>query len=136
MTHDEQEALIAAGWPPLLIVELKRRGFRESGPDSARLIVGDDRTWFLRQTTLPHIHIGIHKGDDLEALDTAIHDAALRIGHATLAGRFMHFLDHCKAWRPDPAADLTALEARLAKLETALERSTSNIERSTFNVGS
>jgi hypothetical protein len=121
MTAPEFSEVIALGFSADVVTSLEARGFRRAGIDP------DDRTLtqFLRQTCTPNIRISLHPSADLEALDTAIHDAAVRIGHATLAGRFMDFFDHCKSWRPDPAPTST-LEARLAKLEEMIQANASD----------
>lgn len=117
MTHEEQEELIASGWPAVIIVELHRRGFREVCPK----VNGDGSTTpaFLRQTELPHIHLALEKSTTLEALDTAIFDAGQQSRHQYLADQWHRFTDTMKAWhRPQKSTDL---EARLTKLEATLK---------------
>lgn len=117
MTHEEQEELIASGWPAVIIVELRRRGFREVCP----MVNGDGSTTpaFLRQTELPHIHLALEKSTTLEALDTAIFDAGQESRHQYLADQWHRFTGTMKAWhRPQKPTDF---EARLTKLEATLK---------------
>lgn len=113
MTVEERIDLINSGWKEEVINSLSRRGFRECGP-----VVNADGTKtpsFLRQTTLPHLHIALEKTATLEDVDNAIDEFSRREAHSALAGLFMRFFDQCKAWRPAP--DNAALEKRLAVLE-------------------
>lgn len=117
MTEQEQEQLIAAGWHPLIITELRRRGFREVCPITNR--DGSKTPSFLRQTELPHIHLALEKSTTLEALDTAIFDAGQQSRHQYLADQWHRFTDTMKAWhRPQKTTDL---EARLTNLEAKLK---------------
>ena len=94
MSRAESYELIAQGWHPRLIDELQARGFRESIP-----VTHADRSTtpaFLRQTTLPHIHIELEKGATLEDLDTAIYEAGEKARHQYLADRYHAFTDSMK----------------------------------------
>lgn len=134
MTDAEITELRHKGWHPEVIASLLDRGFRPCQPDFIDLrFSGSDMKnslGFIRQGTLPHLHITLVRDDDvqtvLERIDTGIFEAGLRVGHEGLAGSFMRFVDSCKSWRlsPAPAAletNLTHLEARLAKLETTVK---------------
>ena len=126
MTEQEQEQLIATGWHPLIITELRRRGFREVCPITNR--DGSTTPAFLRQTELPHIHLALEKTTTLEALDTAIFDAGQQSRHQYLADQWHRFTDTMKAWhRPQKSTDL---EARLTKLEATFKANAQALARS------
>ena len=116
MTYAEQEQLIASGWPAVVIVALRRRGFREVSP----VMNGDGSTTpaFLRQTEFPHIHLALDKSAPLEDLDTAIHDAAYRLGYQSLADLWHRFTDSVKSWHRPHRTDLAAC---LVKRESAVK---------------
>lgn len=117
ISRDEYVELIAAGWNAVVVYALAQRGFRESCP-----VIHADRSetpTFLRQTTLPHIHIALEKTATLEDLDTAIYEAGEKARHQYLADKYHAFTDCMKAWhRPqrtdDHEARITKLEARIA----------------------
>ena len=126
MTDAEKEDLLAHGWHPIVIESLALRGFRPCKPDfiEQRFEPLDLRhaCGFLRQTSLPHLHISITKtaqpAEVMEAIDTAIYEAGQRTGHESLAGDFMRFYNRCKAWRPTPSHDdlITRIQALEAKV--------------------
>lgn len=115
MTADEVYLLIQRGFNSAVVGSLRGRGFREACP-----MMHDDGSTspsFLRQTALPHLHIVLEKSATLEDLDTAIHDAAYRLGYQSLADKWHAFTDSVKSWHRPQRTDL---EARLAKLEAQL----------------
>ena len=116
MTSVEAENLIKRGYEPSVAGSLLKRGFREASP-----MMHDDGSTspsFLRQAALPHIHILLDKSATLEDLDTAIHDAAYRLGYQSLADLWHRFTDSVKSWHRPHRTDL---EARLVKLESAVK---------------
>ena len=123
MTDEEQHELIEKGWHPRVIVQLALRGFRPCKPDwmAARFEGASiDRTMgFLRQTSMPHIYITVERDElvevVLERIDTAIYEAGRQQGHEVLAASFMSFFTRCQ--RVPPAADMSAIEKRLAAIE-------------------
>lgn len=123
MTAEEQHELLALGWDPRVVLSLAERGFRPCKPDPilARSEGIDIKRTigFLRQTSMPHLHISVENDPlphvVLERIDTAIADAHRLKGHEELAGYFMRFFDQCRNWKPSP--DLSTLEKRLAALE-------------------
>jgi hypothetical protein len=134
MSDAEITELTREGWPVEVIASLRDRGFRPCEADhiAARFDGADPKKTrgFIRQTTLPHLHITIQRHasvcEVLEHIDTALFEAGLRVGHEGLAGMFMRFFESCQTWRlsPAPAAletNLVNLTARLAKLEAELK---------------
>lgn len=119
MSCEDRQQLLDLGFSAAMIEELDRRHFKpcrlpkDSLPPSKVPHHG-----FLRQTTLPHLHIALTPYDTPESLDTALYDAGRRDGHDLLGGFFMRFFDAVKN-RPsivdlaDVVQRLTALEARL-----------------------
>lgn len=124
MTDEESTLLQQQGWQTEVIHSLHQRGFRPCRPDyTAARFEGNDMAatlGFIRQTTLPHLHITVEKDTShrvvLERIDTAIFEAGLSAGHQSLAASFMSFFDRCKKVRVIPDQ---SLESRLAKLEAA-----------------
>jgi hypothetical protein len=122
MKAAEVDDLIRAGWDIQVIQSLCDRGFRESCPMPHE--DGSTSPSFLRQTTLPHLHIVLEKSATLEDLDTAIYDAGQQSRHQYLADQWHRFTDVMKAWhRPQKSTDL---EARLTKLEATLKANASD----------
>lgn len=116
MTADEVHDLIKRGYAIGLVESLQKRGFREACP--MQQPDGSTTPSFLRQTSLPHLHIALEKSATLEDLDTAIHDHAYRLGYQSLADLWHRFTESVKSWhRPQKQTDL---EARLARLESQL----------------
>jgi hypothetical protein len=124
MTAEERQELLDGGWDPRVILSLEERGFRPCKPDYvAARFEGVDikRTMgFLRQTSMPHLHITVANDPlphvVLERIDTAIYEAGRMKGHDTLASDFQRFFQRCQSQHPGP--DLAILETRLAKLES------------------
>jgi len=115
MTDDERAELRVAGFRPEVIESLMQRGFRPCEAEFHDMLYGETRTGFLRQTRLPHLHIALNPGDDLEDVDTAIHEAGFSAGADHLAAPMVRFLDSLKHRRR--VADLSALEQRVKLLE-------------------
>ena len=111
MTETEFAEVISLGFSTAVVKALQARGFRRAGTDP------DDRTQtqFLRQTSTPNIRLSLHPTADLEALDTAIHEAGQHWMHSQLAFRWNNFTTAMRA--PNLADPLASLAARLAALE-------------------
>jgi hypothetical protein len=121
MTCAERDRLLTQGFSAAVIDALAERGYRPCQPPG-NPPKQENRCGFLRQTTLPHLHLSLCPGDGLEELDTALYEAGRRDGHDTLASYFMRFFECVKA-RP-AAPDLSTLEQRLAALEARLSTET------------
>lgn len=123
MTDEEFIELQTLGWHPDVIQALRVRGFRPCKPDHIIARSGDFNIHrsmgFLRQTTVPHLHITVESDElpyvVLERIDTAIFEAGHRAGHEHIASLFMRLFEQCKNWRPAP--DVVSFEKRLADLE-------------------
>ena len=123
MTAEERQEMLALGWQAAVLDRLFERGFRPCKADPALVRAFDfDPTrcsGWIRQTSMPHLHITVARDESLEVvlerIDAAIYYAGDRAGFSRNAGYFMHFLDQCRAWKPLP--DLTSLEARVKQLE-------------------
>lgn len=115
MNLQERLALLDAGWPAPLIDSLRERGFREAG--GLRHDDGSTSPSFLRQTTLPHLHIAVEKTTTLEELDTAIFDAGMQHEREMARMKWDQFFRHITSPRTSSAL---SLECRLAKLEEKL----------------
>ena len=126
MTAEEQQELLAAGWDSRVVLSLAERGFRPCKPDyvDARFEHADiKRTMgFIRQTSMPHLHITVERDSDLnvvlERIDTAIFEAGRQSGHDSLAGDFQRFFQRCQSRHPGP--DLTTFSDRLTAIEAKL----------------
>lgn len=114
MTEPEFAEVIGLGFQADVVRSLQARGFRRAGTDP------DERTHtqFLRQTCTPNIRISLHPSADLEALDTAIHEAGQRWMHDQLAWRHNNFLAAMRT--PNLEDPLASLTARLTALEAQL----------------
>lgn len=119
MDWQDKEFLRHEGFSAAMIEELERRHFKPCQPPERITCPSKvTRYGFLRQTTLPHLHISLTPYDTPESLDTAIYEAGRRDGHDLLGGFFMRFFDAVKN-RP-AAVDLATLETRLATLEARI----------------
>jgi len=114
MTEPEFADVIALGFSDDVVTSLQARGFRRAGIDP------DERTHtqFLRQTCTPNIRISLHPSADLEALDTAIHEAGQHWMHGQIAWRWNNFATAMRT--PNLEDPLASLAARLAALEAQL----------------
>lgn len=135
MSCEDRQQLLKAGFKEAMIEELDRRHFKPCRLPKDTLPPSKvTRYGFLRQTTLPHLHISLTPYDTPESLDTAIYDAGRRDGHDLLGMAFMRFFDAVK--NRHAAVDLTTLETRLAALEAraAELQTTENSEPRTENI--
>lgn len=121
MTSEEVHELIEHGYNMDLVESLQKRGFREACP--MQQPDGSTTPSFLRQTSLPHLHIALEKSATLEDLDTAIHDHAYRLGYQALADLWHRFTNSVKSWHRPQRTD--NLEERLARLEARLSNTES-----------
>lgn len=114
MTAAEYDDLHRRGYRPEVIDFLSDRGFREAG--EIRHDDGTTSPTFLRQTTMPHLHIAVHPGDSLDDLLSAIYDMAWTDGANHIANSFNNFLDRVRRPRP-PTETERFHDARLSALE-------------------
>lgn len=79
---------------------------------------GTTQPAFVRQGSLPQIYIVLDPRSSVREVITAIFEDGRKQGHEGLASAFMSFFTRCQ--RVPPAADLSALEKRLAAIEAKL----------------
>lgn len=127
MTEAEREELMAEGWQPQIIDELRDRGFRpcQAERHEARIgVVGG----FLRQTVKPHLHITVAKDDFIEVvrerIDTAIYRAGQDDGHDALASEWERFFSRAKPRHRRENPEITDLKEEIAKLKANARKAT------------
>ena len=76
---------------------------------------GTQQPGFVRQGSLPQIYIVLDPRSTVREVITAIFDNGRKQGHEVLAASFMSFFTRCQG--VPPAADMSALEKRLAAIE-------------------
>jgi len=114
MMSPQDLALTAAqGFSPAVIAMLNTADFHPAGDHKHQ--DGTTSPAFVRQGSLPHIYITLDPRCDVREVITAIFEDGRKQGHEVLAASFMSFFERCR--RIPPAADMSALEKRLAAIE-------------------
>lgn len=113
MSPQDLALTAAQGFSPAVIAMLNTADFRPAGDHKHQ--DGTTSPAFVRQGSLPQIYITLDPRSSVREVITAIFEDGRKQGHEVLAASFMSFYDRCK--RIPPAADMSALEKRLAAIE-------------------